>query len=672
MEISHQMGARIADRLREVLHNIPNVPEQVKEALLAASPDGGIWWFLPIVGETLIVIFVAFLFSVWIGRKTRDHYVAKDRPVPKLRHEKIFSLIGWSLIVALVLLLCTAMSMAASFMLNDGGQAMLDTRLILIETIAVFFGIRVFFYFFLATGHPERRVFQLDDNAVKTLNHYLVGIFSLGALVGGVCLWFEKIGLQQDAHILMLMVGSALVVLFLSMILVRNRKVFAQMILGHGPQAAFFKVIAGNWHILAILYLIGAWFFSNARLLNDLSLAGGLILMPITSIFLAVVFYGFLLACLDAIVLKRRAHKMLQMGDHEEQAHDQALNGLHHLWEKTLAIFVLLGEIWCLLWIWGVDVTSETSVVVAVLDVVFVAFAGYVAFQVIRISIDQKIAEEGGFEAGEPGDEGGGTSASRLATLLPLFRNFLLIAAAVLSVMIILSQMGVDIGPLFAGAGVVGIAIGFGAQTLIGDILSGAFFLVDDAFRVGEYISLGTVKGTVERISIRSMQLRHHLGPLHTVPFGQVQTLTNYSRDWAMMKLTLRVTYDTDVDKVRKLVKKLGQQLLEDPEIGDKFLQPLKSQGVLSMEDSAMILRVKFMTKPGEQFVIRKRVYAELRALFAENGIQFAHKEVLVRVADKDGQPVENLTPEEKEQIAGGVLPLLDEDGKAGAAPDKR
>ena len=192
----------------------------------------------------------------------------------------------------------------------------------------------------------------------------------------------------------------------------------------------------------------------------------------------------------------------------------------------------------------------------------------------------------------------------------------------------------------------IGLAVGFGAQALIRDIFSGAFFLIDDAFRLGEYIDLGGTKGTVERISLRSMQLRHHLGALHTVPFGEIKQITNYARDWAMMKLELRVTYDTDVEKVRKLIKKLGQELAEDPELGPQFIQPLKSQGVKSMEDSAMILRVKFMTHPGGQFVLRKVVYARLREMFAREGIKFAHREVTVRVAgDENGNGAPALPP---------------------------
>jgi small-conductance mechanosensitive channel len=136
-----------------------------------------------------------------------------------------------------------------------------------------------------------------------------------------------------------------------------------------------------------------------------------------------------------------------------------------------------------------------------------------------------------------------------------------------------------------------------------------------------------------------------------------------------MMKLPLRLTYDTDVEKVRKLIKKLGQQLLEDPVIGPMFMQPLKSQGVYAMEDSAMIVRVKFMTRPGDQFVTRKVIYSAIREIFEREGIHFAHREVTVKLAD--GVQAENLTPEQREAIAGSVRSVIDEEeAKRRALPD--
>jgi small-conductance mechanosensitive channel len=289
-----------------------------------------------------------------------------------------------------------------------------------------------------------------------------------------------------------------------------------------------------------------------------------------------------------------------------------------------------------------------------------IIFIGYIIYNAFRIWIDNKIADEqGDMEEGELGDEGGGSSATRLATLLPLFRNFILIVVLVTIVLIILMEAGINVGPLFAGAGVVGVAVGFGSQALVRDIFSGGFFLFDDAFRKGEYLDVGGVKGTVEKISVRSFQLRHHLGALHTIPFGEIQVMTNYSRDWVIMKLPLRVTYDTDVEKVRKLIKKLGVELLDDPVIGDNFIQPLKSQGVIEMQDSAMIIRVKFMTKPGDQWLVRKRVYEEIRILFEKEGIQFAHKEVTVRLADGK---VDDLSEDQKKTITAAAQASIEDD----------
>ena len=330
----------------------------------------------------------------------------------------------------------------------------------------------------------------------------------------------------------------------------------------------------------------------------------------------------------------------------------------------AIVVTVALGEIgrW-----WGVPVGEDGNVWAAFLDIVLAVALAWIAYRAITVAIDRRIAEEAGPEPDEDtlGNEGG-AGASRLATLLPILRWVLLAVVLVAAVIAVLSRFGVDIGPLLASAGVVGIAIGFGAQKLIQDVFSGAFFLLDDAFRRGEYIEVEGTKGTVERISIRSFQLRHHLGALHTLPFGEIRQLTNYSRDWVLMKLPLRVTYDTDVERVRKLIKRLGQELLEHPEIGHTFLQPLKSQGVYRMEDSAMIIRVKFMTRPGEQFVTRKVVYAAIRDLFERENIRFAHKEVTVRLADR---AVDELSPAEREAVSAAAREVVDAEAEAALEP---
>jgi small-conductance mechanosensitive channel len=208
----------------------------------------------------------------------------------------------------------------------------------------------------------------------------------------------------------------------------------------------------------------------------------------------------------------------------------------------------------------------------------------------------------------------------------------------VIAVLIVLSALGVNIGPLIAGAGVFGLAIGFGAQTLVKDIISGVFFLMDDAFRVGDYVECSGTKGSVEHISLRSLRLRNPRGQVYFIPFGDIKLVTNLSRDYVIMKLDFRVRYDADVEKIRKIIKKkVYQPIMDDPELGPKLLEPIKSQGVREMDDSAMIMRVKYKTKPGDQFAIRKEVYRLMQEAFKEAGIEFAHRNVTVYMPPETG-----------------------------------
>ena len=190
--------------------------------------------------------------------------------------------------------------------------------------------------------------------------------------------------------------------------------------------------------------------------------------------------------------------------------------------------------------------------------------------------------------------------------------------------------MGVEIGPLIAGLGVLGVAIGFGAQIFVRDVIAGMFYLLDDAFRVGEYIQSGNYKGTVEGFSIRSVRLRHQRGAVYTVPFSLLGAVQNQSRDWVIDKMMVGITYDSDIDNARKLIKQIGLDLAKDPEFAPLILEPLKMQGVDAFGDFAVQIRMKMMTLPGENFVIRRQAFAMIKKAFDANGIKFAFPTVQV------------------------------------------
>jgi small-conductance mechanosensitive channel len=295
---------------------------------------------------------------------------------------------------------------------------------------------------------------------------------------------------------------------------------------------------------------------------------------------------------------------------------------------KTYRTLLAAAVFFVVLKLWGIDWAFGRVVTRTLFAVIVVAVLAFLAWEAVKTAIDRKMKE---IAPGTEEDmEEGGAGGSRIGTLLMLLKKFILVFMVVIVVMIVLSALGVNIGPLIAGAGVMGLAIGFGAQTLVKDIISGIFFLIDDAFRVGDYVDAGKVKGLVEHISIRSLRLRHHRGMVHTIPFGELSSVTNFSRDYIITKLTFRVRYDTDVDQVRKIVKDIDKEIQKDEEMGAALFGNIKSQGVRELDDSAMIMRVKFKCVPGQQFIIRREVYRLLKEKFTEKGIQFAHRNVTV------------------------------------------
>jgi moderate conductance mechanosensitive channel len=333
-----------------------------------------------------------------------------------------------------------------------------------------------------------------------------------------------------------------------------------------------------------------------------------------------------------AIGVTRRAVEHLLRPPGSPQIADGAPSGtpsvLAVFIERGIRAVLIIGAVAVLAWGWGVDLAhfrAEDTMVGrltdGVLSAVVILLIADLLWHAMKTAIDRKLAESA--DLGLPNTDEARRRA-RLRTLLPIFRNILFVVVIVLAVMMALAALGVQIGPLIAGLGVLGVAIGFGAQSLVRDVIAGIFYLLDDAFRVGEYIQSGNYKGTVEGFSFRSVRLRHQRGAVYTVPFSLLGAVQNQSRDWVIDKLTVGITYDSDIDKARKLIKQIGLELAEEPEFKPLILQPLKMQGVDAFGDFAVQLRMKMMTLPGENFVIRRQALAMIKKAFDANGIKFA------------------------------------------------
>jgi small-conductance mechanosensitive channel len=292
--------------------------------------------------------------------------------------------------------------------------------------------------------------------------------------------------------------------------------------------------------------------------------------------------------------------------------------------------FFVLARLWAGLLV-GLSTAQFTAFSRQAAGVAIFAFAGWVALVFLRVFFDSCVPKPRASGHADEEDGPGDSVPSRLATVLPVLRGVVLGAVLGLTILIVLSRMGVDIGPLLAGFGILGLAISFGSQALVRDIVSGVFFMLEDAFRVGEYVDTGRLKGTVEKISLRSMQLRHQSGQIHTIPFGQIQQLTNASRDWATIKFNVRLDHSADIEQARKTIKKVGLALLEDPEYGPHFIAQLKMQGVADITDSAVVIRLKFTAKPAQASMLQREALKRVYRALNEAKVPFASNLVTVR-----------------------------------------
>ena len=492
-----------------------------------------------------------------------------------------------------------------------------------------------------APDAPEIRIAHLSDEAAVRIHQLVrraVLIGAAGWLLAGLS---PTLGFGfPPAMVTVALSGTAVAALLLVAAL-RNtgrirEAVSGLLIEGGAEPGALVRIVVSGAAVVLIAYLTVAYLYWVAHWLErgQQRLDG-----PVGTLAFALA-----VPILDRLGLEL-VRSLIRSNSPAAERYRDAFHGAWRMLIGITAVFVIAG-------LWGLDLYALAKGEHApawadtAFDVGGTVLIVWLIWRLIKAALHTEPRPSSGGESIDPSDL---PAATRLGTLTPLFRNILLAFLLVVGVMIALSASGVDIGPLLASAGILGIAVGFGAQALVRDVFSGAFFLIDDAFRVGEYIELDKdMRGEVESISIRSLQLRHHKGAVITIPFGEMKHITNHNRDWVIYKMTFRMEPDTDPAKFKKLVKEVGKEFLAHPDHGPKFLEPLKSQGVYYVDDdSALVFRVKFKCKPRMQFVLRREIYHRLRQVFAEAGFRLARRKVEVVSADGEAE----------DSLAGGAVP---------------
>ncbi len=210
----------------------------------------------------------------------------------------------------------------------------------------------------------------------------------------------------------------------------------------------------------------------------------------------------------------------------------------------------------------------------------------------------------------------------RIDTLFRILKNFISIAILIVTIMLILAELGIEIGPLIAAAGVVGLAVGFGAQTLVKDIITGLFIILEGQITIGDIVEVAGHSGRVEAITIRTVRLRDVNGHLHVVPFSEVKTVKNITQDQDYHSFELGVSYNEDVDNVIEIIEKIGLELQKDKDFKTKINGEIEVFGLDKFEDSAIIIKGRIPTVHKQQWLVRREFNRRIKIAFDKNGIE--------------------------------------------------
>jgi small-conductance mechanosensitive channel len=234
---------------------------------------------------------------------------------------------------------------------------------------------------------------------------------------------------------------------------------------------------------------------------------------------------------------------------------------------------------------------------------------------------------------------GGAEVARRAETLGRVVRYLLAVVIGAVATMLVLAELGVSLAPILGAAGVVGLAVGFGAQSLVKDYFTGFFILFEDQIRTGDVVTIAGIGGLVEDITLRHVRLRDYDGNVHFVPNGLITTVTNMSREYAQAVIDIGVAYRENVDEVLDTMREVGRQMRADPRFAARILDELEVAGVERLDNSAVVLRCRFKVVPLEQWNVRREYFRRVKAAFDERGIEipFPHL-TLYAGTGKDGE----------------------------------
>lgn len=569
----------------------------------------------------------------WLLRRP-ERLMEPVQPIPSLMRVPLGLARGLMRLVPVAGFAAAAYGVLSLFALTGNTRI---AALMVVTAYASVRGLVVLARFVFAPRTPLLRLAPVGDETAEYLVIWVrrlagVGVFGYFATEAA-----RLLGLPKGGHLFIMKSLGLAITTMLVIFILQNRTAVSSWLRGPGHSSFGRKVqglqnrLADVWHVLACIYVVAGYAVWAVRL------KGGFDFMLRASVLTIVILVA-------AAIISSGLRRLIEHGfavSQDAKAHFPLLENRANRYLPVLHVVlrgaVAVGTVLALAQAWGLDtlglLSSDASrrVMASGISISVVLLAALVVWELVSGSIERYLAAT---------DHDGKSIArsARARTLLPLIRNALFIVLVVMVSLIVLAELGVNIAPLLAGAGVVGVAIGFGSQTLVKDVITGAFILFEDTISVGDSVKVNGNAGTVEAMSIRAIRLRDSTGSMHTIPFSSVASVVNMSREYAFANIEVSVDNREDSDAVVAVLKDLGAELKADPEVGPLIVDPLEVFGLERFEAQSFVITGRFKTLPTRQGGVLREFNRRLKKRFDELGIQMplAHTTLVLGEAAQD------------------------------------
>ncbi|MET4697520.1 small-conductance mechanosensitive channel [Constrictibacter sp. MBR-5] len=585
----------------------------------------------------LVVVLAAAIATEWMVRRV---LLRPRRAVESRHHDRLvvrLSFVAVRLILDLLPVLAFALVAHAAMAFLDPPWRIRLAVLALVQANVIVRLIGVAARSLLAPEFASLRLLGVGD---QTAQYIYIWVRRIAAVAVYGYFFIEALyalGAPYDVYTVMLKLLGFVVTVLMIVLILQNRAAVAAAIRGTGQSGGMRTLRArfGDvWHVFAITYVVVVFAIWAVQLEQGFSF-----LFRATLLTVGVLLLSRLIA---AIV-----RQLLERGFAISPDVKTRYPGIEERANRYVPVLrcILLGTVYAvtvlaLLEVWGLDafgwVASESGrhVVGGAAKIVIVVFIALVAWALLSAAIERYL---------NSADMDGNViqRSQRVRTLLPLMQKTAFVGITIIAGLIVLSEIGIDIGPLLAGAGIIGLAVGFGAQTLVKDIITGIFILVENQFSVGDVVNVGGNGGLVEAISIRTIRLRGYDGTVFTVPFSEVGSTANLTKEFSYYVADVGVAYREDTDQVVAVLRAILDEMIADPDFGSKILAPLDVAGVDKFDESAVIVKVRIKTLPIQQWGVGREFNRRMKKKFDELGIEipFPHRTIYFGVDKSGGAP---------------------------------